>query len=284
MDELSQVDLAFCVDLTNSMAPFIAAAQQHVVRILEGLRATARADLRVAIVGYRDHDHVQDSSPTEAHDFTDDAQATRDALFALRIGSPPGNIDAAEAVVAGLVACVQQLTWRPQAYRVLVLVGDGPPHACGADAQPWPDRFTQHDPSGSSLEEIADELAHRWTIVHAMGMVPSSIVQHDAVLERTFRRLAAVTDGAWYPARDAGAAMQVVEAVARKVFSDVEIDRQVWAQLAQSYEAADAETRGASFSAMPQAPPAPAMMAVPGAAPEAVQSSVARLQKRGLVK
>lgn len=284
MDELSQVDLAFCVDLTNSMAPFLRAAQQHVVRILEGLRATARADLRVAIVGYRDHAHEQDGSPTEAHDFTDDAQATRDALFALRIGSPPGNTDAAEAVVAGLVACVQQLAWRPQSYRVLVLVGDGPPHACGADAQPWPDRFTERDPSGSSLEEIADELAHRWTIVHAMGMVPSSIVQHDAVLERTFRRLAEVTDGAWYPARDAGAAMLVVEAVARKVFSDVEIDRQVWVQLAQSYEAADAEAPAASFGATHAAPAAPAMMAVPGAAPAAVQASVARLHKRGLVK
>ncbi len=72
-----------------------------------------------------------------------------------------------------------------------------------------------------------------------MGMVPSSIPTHDEALERSFRRVAEVTGGAWYPARDAGAAMRVVEAVAAKVFSDVEIDRRVWAELAQSYAAAD---------------------------------------------
>ncbi len=142
MDELSQVDLAFCIDLTSSMSPFIAAAQQHVVRILEGLRVTARADLRVALVGYRDHEHAQDSSPVEVYDFTDDAQSTRDALYALRVGSPRGNTDAAEAVVAGLLACTAPLAWRPQSYRVLVLVGDGPPHASRRDgaavARPLP--------------------------------------------------------------------------------------------------------------------------------------------------
>lgn len=283
MDELSQVDLAFCIDLTSSMAPFIAAAQQHVVRILEGLRVTARADLRVALVGYRDHQHAQDSSPVEVYDFTDDAQSTRDALFALRVGSPPGNTDAAEAVVAGLVACTAPLAWRPQSYRVLVLVGDGPPHACGATGQPWPDRFPEFDPAGASLEQIADELAHRWTIVHAMGMVPSSIPTHDEALERSFRRVAEVTGGAWYPARDAGAAMRVVEAVAAKVFSDVEIDRRVWAELALSYEAADVAAPQSAASG-PFAPAAPAAFAMPGAAPEAVRASVARLQQRGLVK
>ncbi len=282
MDELSQVDLAFCIDLTNSMSPFIAAAQQHVVRILEGLRVTARADLRVALVGYRDHKHAQDSSPVEVYDFTDDAQATRDALFALRVGSPAGNTDAAEAVVAGLMACAAPLAWRPQSYRVLVLVGDGPPHACGATAQPWPDRFPEFDPAGATLEEIADELAHRWTIVHAMGMIPSSIPAHDVALERSFRRVAEVTGGAWHPARDAGAAMRVVEAVAAKVFSDVEIDRRVWAELAQSYAAADVSAQSVPL-ARPAAP-APASLALPGAAPEAVQASVARLQRRGLVK
>jgi von Willebrand factor type A domain len=284
MDELSQVDLVFCIDLTNSMTPFLTAAQTHVVRILEGLRVTARADLRVALVGYRDHADVQDSSPTEVHPFTDDAQATRAALDSLRVGSPAGNTDAAEAVVAGLVACVQQLAWRAQSYRALVLVGDGPPHACGANAQPWPDRFPEFDPSGSSLEEIADELAHRWTLVHAMGMIPSSIMQHDAVLERSFRRLAEVTDGRWYSACDAGASMQVVEAIAAKVFSDVEIDRQVWAQLAASYAASDAQAPQGGSAQMRHAPPPAAAMSLPGAAPEAVRASMARLQKRGFVK
>lgn len=32
MQELSQVDLVFCIDLTNSMSPFLMRAKQHLVR------------------------------------------------------------------------------------------------------------------------------------------------------------------------------------------------------------------------------------------------------------
>jgi len=67
MDELSEIDLAFCVDLTSSMSPFIAAARQQMVVILAGLRASARADLRVAVGGYGDHG--ADLDPVEVYPY-----------------------------------------------------------------------------------------------------------------------------------------------------------------------------------------------------------------------
>src|SRR5262245_41945071 len=98
MDELSRLDLAFCVDLTNSMSPFIQAARAQMVRILDVLRTAPDTDLRVAVVGYRDYGTCE---VVETYPFAEGATVatdTRATLDRLKIGSPPENTDAAEAV------------------------------------------------------------------------------------------------------------------------------------------------------------------------------------------
>jgi hypothetical protein len=56
-DKLNQVDLAFVVDTTGSMGPFIAAAQHQMVAMLRALAEDAQVaiDLQVGVVEYRDH-------------------------------------------------------------------------------------------------------------------------------------------------------------------------------------------------------------------------------------
>jgi hypothetical protein len=237
MDELSQIDLAFCVDLTSSMAPFIQAARQQMVLILGGLRGSARADLRVAVVGYRDHDPDPAHRPTEMHPFTAEDAKIQRILQSLAVGSAPSNRDAAEAVFAGLDDAMSYLEWRPRAFRVIVLIGDGPPHACGADAEPWPDRFPKADPTGYSLVTLCNALEEAGLFVHALGMVPSSIPVHDGVLQASFSRLAGSTGGTYRVARDAQAAIAVVEAIGRSVFGQMEFDRQLFAALVARSEA-----------------------------------------------
>lgn len=112
-DLLSRIDLAFCVDLTSSMTPFIEAARGPMFRILDGVRATADVDLRVAIVGYRDHGTVV--KVTEVHPFSSETAVTKKVLDGLRVQSPPENTDAAEAVFSGLVECLDlevEAPWR----------------------------------------------------------------------------------------------------------------------------------------------------------------------------
>jgi hypothetical protein len=310
-NKLSQIDLVFCVDLTNSMTPFIQAAQRQMVDLLSALRQQAQADLRVAVIGYRDHGR---SEALEVHAFSKDVGAVQIVLQGLKTGSGSDNLDAAEAVFAGVGACLG-LPWRDGAFRVMVLVGDGPPHACGADAQPFPDRFPDKDPTGYTLDDLANRLEGNGIFTHALAMIPSSIPQHDEVLEKSFRRLSVSTGGSYQVARQGQAAMAVFEAIAKRVFGQLEFDRRLFAAL-ESVPAPSSQARamapsmaasgaGRSMaepaSRMPGAPPAsapaaPAMsadMAIPsrkeqlsktlGVSEEEVAASLVRLRQRKLL-
>lgn len=314
MDQLSQIDLAFCIDLTRSMQPFIDAARRHIVTILAGLRSDERADLRVGLVGYRDHQDDNDR-PIEVHAFTDDDAAMHRVLGSLQVGSAATNTDAAEAVFAGLAGVRDELAWRAQAFRVVVLIGDAPPHACGATAQPYPDRYPEGDPTGYTLNTLADALESSGLFLHALGMIPSTIPVHDAALQASFDRLARATGGTYRAAATAEDAIAVVEAIGRRVFRQMGFDRMLWERLVAAAEVAvpgPAEVvrpaaPGAMMAAAMPAPQAPAMSGFgappppPGAPPawsappsaarlaedmgvsqEDVAQSLARLQKRGI--
>src|SRR4051794_16120293 len=112
------------------MTPFLTAARQRMREILVALRDAAEASLHVGLVGYRDYGTRV--KLLEVHPFTPDGDEMQRVLGTLRAQSPAENRDAAEAVFEGLKACAEQLAWRPHSQRVLVLVGDAPPHACGA--------------------------------------------------------------------------------------------------------------------------------------------------------
>jgi hypothetical protein len=223
MDMLSRLDLVFCVDLTSSMTSFIAQARAHVRRILEALSAVPQLDLCVALVGYRDHGF---QNLLELQPFTRDVSALAEALERAQVGSHPSNTDASEAVFAALDAALR-LPWREGAFRVAVLVGDAPPHACGADGGVYPDRFRDKDPSGWDLDGITNQLEAEGVFLHALAMVPSVHPQYDAVLERAFRRLSISTGGTYQAARNANGAMAVVEALVRRTSVELAFDRRV---------------------------------------------------------
>jgi hypothetical protein len=166
---LAYIDVAFCVDITSSMTPFIAAARLHMTRVLDALRAHPGVDLRVAIVTYRDHGT---GNVVEIHPFAGASAETQRRFDTLTLASPPENTDAAEAAFSGLLAC-EGLPWRPGAYRIVVLVGDAPPHGCGATASPYPDRFPDLDPTGIGLDDMANRLEASGIFVHALAMIPS---------------------------------------------------------------------------------------------------------------
>jgi hypothetical protein len=227
MDALSRLDLVFCVDITSSMTPFIDAARAQMLRILEELRGALGEGLRVAVVAYRDHgsEPLLETSP-----FGTSAEDTTAFLKSLLVRSAPSNTDSAEAVFTGLAACVA-LPWREGAYRTLVLVGDAPPHACGANAPPFPDRFPTGDPSGFDLDGMANRLEEEGIFLHALAMVPSLNRHHDAVLERAFERLAVSTGGSYRTPRTAEAAMEIVEVVSKRFLQELDLDRRLFAAL-----------------------------------------------------
>jgi hypothetical protein len=258
---LAYLDLVFCVDLTSSMTPFVAAARTHMERVLDALREMTDLDLRVAIVGYRDHGKIE---LVETHPFASASAETKQRLHALVLKSPPENSDAAEAVFSGLVACIG-LPWRNGAYRIVVLVGDAPPHGCGATASPYPDRFAQ-DPTGLSLDDMANKLEEAGIFVHSLAMIPSVHPHHDAVLRTAFTRIGIGTGGAFHVASSGDAAMAVVETVSKRCLVHLQLDREIYAALPKSGE-----------------PDAEAIAKRVHATPDDVFAGLMRLRQRGLL-
>jgi hypothetical protein len=260
------------VDLTSSMTPFLEAARGHMLRILGALTAGSEADLRVALVGYQDYGGR--TKPVRVHPFRADPEETRRTLVKLKVGNSGANTDAAEAVFAGLTACLEQLIWRSGAVKVLLLIGDAPPHGCGANGSSFPDRYPDGDPSGQTLLGMSAAVEAAGVTLHALGMLPSVIPQHDPVTERCFEFLASTTGGTYRRAQSARDALAVVEAVGKHVFGEMDFDRRVWGQLA----AAGPEGRPAAGvdERMPE------LQQALGASPCEIHAAVERLRKRGL--
>jgi hypothetical protein len=267
VDELSQIDLAFCVDLTSSMTPFLEAARAHMLNIFAGLTEGTAADLRVALVSYQDYS--KRGQPVAVYPFAADRTVTRGVLSRLRVGTSAENTDAAEAVFAGLSACLDSLEWRPAAAKALLLIGDAPPHGCGADAGPYADRFPKGDPSGQTLMGMGSAVESAGVTLHALGMLPSVIPAHDAVTARCLGWLAATTAGTYRPARTSRDAMAVVEVIGRRVFGEMDFDRRVWARLDEALPAP-----GRLDELMPE------LQQALGATPYEIHAAVARLRRR----
>ncbi len=232
MDVLSQVDLAFCVDLTSSMTPFIEAARARMSEILAALSEAVGANLRVALVGYRDYGTKVKT--VEVSPFTAEVADTRKALAQLKVGSPPENIDAAEAVLAGLQSCYQDLEWRAQAVRVVVLVGDAPPHGTGITSGPFPDRFPDRDPTGLTVLDVSARLESSLITLHGLGMLPSVHPMYDGFVVESFSTLARCTGGDFRTAKSSRDAMAVVEAIGTRVFGEMDFERRVWTRMQQT--------------------------------------------------
>ena len=218
---LRRLDLVFCVDLTGSMGGLIASARAHVGRVLDALQVELGKDLRVGFVGYRDHSDgpkLLEVTPLSA-----DVAQVRKAIDAAKVD---GGGDAPEAVYAGLVKCLE-LKWAEGSYRVVILIGDAPPHGVGARGDAYP-----VDPTGLSVDDMANQLETEGLFVHALSLTP-----HDKVMETAFRRLSISTGGTYSDATSPDAAMQIVETVTQQFLRDLEFDAKLLALLESGLEA-----------------------------------------------
>jgi hypothetical protein len=115
------VDLAICLDCTASMYAELADAQGGIDNLMLFVGDVVDS-LRVAIVGYRDH---RDEFETKAWDFTPHTDEARRRLWQLEAD---GGGDGPESVHKALQVAYTELSWDPHHSRMLILVGDAPPH------------------------------------------------------------------------------------------------------------------------------------------------------------
>lgn len=216
---LRRLDLVFCVDITGSMGGLIASARRHVGNVLDALKKELGADLRVGFVGYRDHGDGPAKLLT-VEPLNTDVEKVRKVIDEVKVD---GGGDAPEAVFAALVKCLE-LDWAKASYRVVILIGDAPPHSVGAPG----DSYAKGDPTGLSLDDVANRMETEGLFVHALSLVP-----HDKITESSFRRLSISTGGTYSDATSADAAMKVVETISKQFLADLEFDRRLLQRLQQ---------------------------------------------------
>ena len=123
IDDLGRrsVDLGICLDCTASMSAELSEAQGGIDDLMIFVGDVVLS-LRVAIVGYRDR---RDEFLTRAWDFTTDIDVARGRLWSL---AAAGGGDTPEAVYPALKLAYSKFSWHPDHTKVLVLIGDAPPH------------------------------------------------------------------------------------------------------------------------------------------------------------
>jgi hypothetical protein len=121
---VNDIDVAFILDATGSMGPYIDEAKRMITDITNKiLRENPDLNIRVALVLYRDHPPQEYSFVTQVHDFVtvDEFNAIIAPVYASGGGDHP------EAVWDGVDATFG-LSWREGADRAAYLIGDAPPH------------------------------------------------------------------------------------------------------------------------------------------------------------
>jgi hypothetical protein len=114
------MDLVLCVDTTDTMEASIQALKSGLVAMLKK-RLADRPGSRLGMVGYKDY---FEEYLTKRFDFVAEPSVFGGELASLRSG---GGRDVPEAVYEGLYAAAQEFPWSAP-LRVILLVGDAPPH------------------------------------------------------------------------------------------------------------------------------------------------------------
>jgi len=119
------IDLIFCIDTTSSMRDDIDAVKAAATKIIERTFDLS-SSARMALVAYRDYG---DAYLTRGYAFTSDKAKIRDAILSLEVD---GGGDIPEAVYEALLHAIRTPpdigAWRDGVKKVVVLMGDAPPH------------------------------------------------------------------------------------------------------------------------------------------------------------
>jgi len=129
------VDVVFALDTTGSMGGLIQAAKEKIWSIASTMAAAQPTpQIRMGLVAYRDRG---DDYVTRVVDLTADLDSVYAALMQLEAN---GGGDGPEAVNQALDDAVNRVSWSQEAnaYKVVFLVGDAPPHMDYQDDVKYP--------------------------------------------------------------------------------------------------------------------------------------------------
>jgi uncharacterized protein YegL len=139
MTQADKIEVVFVLDTTGSMSGLIKAAKEKIWSIASTMASAQSApEIRMGLVAYRDRG---DAYVTRIVDLSTDLDTMYATLMDFRA---VGGGDGPESVNQALHDAVHKMSWsRDQnAYRVVFLVGDAPPHMDYQDDVKYPQTLT----------------------------------------------------------------------------------------------------------------------------------------------
>lgn len=249
--ELRGVDIVFVIDTTGSMGPAIRNVCSRLQELSEDLSKTPLGPrLAFGIVAYRDHrsnkgllsywfseTETPSSYVTRVYPLRDDVASLVKDLKTMKTGG--GGGDGAEAVVDGLSAAVHKIAWRQYSQKVMILVGDQPPHGMGAPSDRWP----KGCPCGQKVEDIVAVATSKGIIIYAV------VVGARSQARKSFESIASLGNGVAITLLDVKSLMSKIQSLLDLELKKTSVDIRVfdaWEKGVPLYRIAD--SIGASSS------------------------------------
>lgn len=147
----NNIEVVFVLDTTGSMSGMIDAAKEKIWSIASTMASTQNnTNIKIGLVAYRDRG---DEYITRSFDLSTDL----DSLYAqLMDFQAAGGGDGPESVNQALYTAVNDMSWSPdqEAYKVVFLVGDAPPHMDYQDEVKYPTIINRATDAGIVVNTI----------------------------------------------------------------------------------------------------------------------------------
>ncbi|HUO82300.1 MAG TPA: vWA domain-containing protein [Gammaproteobacteria bacterium] len=164
------VEVVFVLDTTGSMEGLIQAAKDKIWSIATTMASAQPAPrIRMGLVGYRDRG---DQYVTRTVDLSEDLDSVYAALMDFQAG---GGGDTPESVNQALHEAIHGISWSQgrNAYKVVFLVGDAPPHMDYQDDVPYPQSLADARQAGIVVNTIQcgqmGETVEPWQHIAQLG-------------------------------------------------------------------------------------------------------------------
>ena len=123
-DERVELDIVFVVDSTGSMHDEIRTIKEEMINIIDNVnQGNPRPNVNVGIVTYRDYKPQENNYLTKISYLTSNLETS--IRFIKNLDALGGG-DYEEAVEAGLNEAINEMNWRKNSEKIIILVGDAP--------------------------------------------------------------------------------------------------------------------------------------------------------------
>jgi hypothetical protein len=248
--------VVFVIDSTGSMDPYIEEVKQKVLGIIMEIEeASITPHVSFGIVVYGDHP-PQDSIVTKSFPLTSNHQEILDNVHSL---PRTGGGDYPEAVVDGLHEGIE-MSWHQGSHRVMVLMGDAPPHGCAGTHDDYSDGFPSGCPCGLDPFQEALNAMKKGIIIYAVGVSATRVVKE------SFSEIAKKAEGEYLDLSSAGNLSGMILRLLGTEVAKMETDMRTY-DVIEKTQLVNAEYLGKTI----------------GISREQAEESIARLEKKGLV-